>query len=118
MEKIILAVLLGLFSTASWGECELQYKTPVDVAECYVKESEAQVKTKFNELKKLTSNHAIYSKSATTELLDSQNKFEAYKASYCNAHFNYDERINSRANCIVTLNNYRVEQLQSDIDSN
>ena len=118
MKKLLLLITASLLNGGAWAECELQYKTPADVAECYIKESEAQVETKFNELKKLTNNRTIYNKSATADLLESQKNWLRYRGSYCKTYSNYHGEINNQANCTITLNKQRVEQLQNDIDAN
>lgn len=117
MKKLFLPILLCA-SGGAWAECELQHETQVDVAECYIKESEYRVKSNFNKLKALTTNQNGHNKIALDNLRESQKNWLKYRDSYCETYSNYHSEINNHANCIIGLNQQRAEQLQGDIDAN
>ncbi|MEB3790432.1 lysozyme inhibitor LprI family protein [Acinetobacter sp. IK40] len=119
MYKLILILATSFFSSFIYAQnCELKYKNPAMVADCYEKESLKKVQDKFNQLSLISKEQISYNPTVLTELNTSQKDWLKYRDSYCRTYSNYHSEMNNHSNCIVDLNNKRAEQLQSDIDSN
>ncbi|MFC2997669.1 lysozyme inhibitor LprI family protein [Acinetobacter sichuanensis] len=119
MSKLLLLIVISAFSGGVWAtECELIQKTPSGVAECYEKQSLANVLLKLNKLKSISKDQISYNPHVIQELEYSQKTWLAYRDSYCTAYSNYHNEMNNHSNCIISLNNQRAEQLQNDIDAN
>jgi uncharacterized protein YecT (DUF1311 family) len=119
MKKILLLSFLAICSSGLYAQdCELRFKSPALVADCFEKESFKKVQTKLNQLILLSKEQVEYNPSVLSELNSSQKDWLKYRDSYCRTYSNYHTEINNHANCIVDLNNKRAEQLQIDIDAN
>lgn len=119
MKKILLLSFLATWGTSLYAQdCELRFKSPALVADCFEKESFKKVQTKLNQLVLLSKEQVEYNPSIINELNSSQRDWIKYRDSYCRTYSNYHSEINNHTNCIVDLNNKRAEQLQADIDVN
>lgn len=116
MKKLLLLSLL--FSGSVWAACETTNKTPSSIASCYEKESYAKVISHLNQLKKLSKEQISYNPNIIKELNKSQTAWIAYRDSYCDTYSNYHNEMNNHSNCIISLNNERVDQLNKDIEAN
>lgn len=119
MKKLLLLIAASFISSVIFAqECELKYKAPALVADCYEKESLKKVQDKFNHLVLISKDQVAYNPSILAELNVSQKDWLKYRDSYCRTYSNYHSEMNNHSNCIVDMNNKRAEQLQIDIDSN
>lgn len=116
MKKLLLLTLL--ISGGAWADCEINNKNPSNVADCYEKQSYAQVLSNLSKLKESSKEQLSYNKNIIVELNKSQSAWLAYRDSYCDTYSNYHSEKNNHSNCIVTLNNQRADQLKNDIESN
>ncbi len=107
-----------LVSCGAWADCEDKYKKPTDVVACYENESFQMVKSKLKELTQLSQEQLSYNPNVIKELNKSHAAWIAYRDSYCDSYSNYHTEMNNHANCIISLNNDRVKQLDSDIEAN
>lgn len=119
MNKLILILVTSFFSSFIYAQnCELKYKNPAMVADCYEKESLKKVHDKLNQLALLSKEQLAYNPTVLKDLEASQRDWLKYRDSYCRTYSNYHAELNNHANCIVDLNNKRAEQLQVDIEIN
>ncbi|MDX7880449.1 lysozyme inhibitor LprI family protein [Acinetobacter nosocomialis] len=119
MKKTLLIAFLALCNTGLYAQdCEIKFKSPALVADCYEKESLKKVQAKLNQLALLSKEQVEYNPNVLSELNTSQKDWLKYRDSYCRTYSNYHSEINNHANCIIDLNNKRAEQLQADIDAN
>jgi uncharacterized protein YecT (DUF1311 family) len=117
MKKLLLLSTL-LLSAGAWANCEIKQSNPSSIATCYEKQSFAKVTFNLNKLKELSKDQLSYNPTIIKELESSQKAWLAYRDSYCTTYSNYHSEINNHANCIISLNNQRSDQLKNDINAN
>lgn len=119
MKKILLITVLALSCSSLYAQdCELKFKSPALVADCFEKESLKKVQDRFNKLALISKEQVTYNPTILTELNTSQKDWIKYRDSYCRTYSNYHSEMNNHSNCIIDMNNKRSEQLQIDIDAN
>ena len=118
MKKILLLAIVSVFSAGVWADCETNNKNSSNVADCYERQSYAQILSNLSKLKELSKEQLSYNKNIIVELNKSQSAWLVYRDSYCDTYSNYHSEKNNHSNCMITLNNQRADQLKSDIESN
>jgi uncharacterized protein YecT (DUF1311 family) len=95
MYKLILILATSFFSSFIYAQnCELKYKNPAMVADCYEKESLKKVQDKFNQLSLISKEQISYNPTVLTELNTSQKDWLKYRDSYCRTYSNYHSEMN------------------------